>query len=344
MRLYNTPCISYIGLSSQSCYTEWNPMAVRSSAQSRNLARKQRDKWKAKRIFSIRAPRNPWQYKKIGETIGENEEFIKGRVFQTTQQEFDGDFTKMHVKLNFRIVEVVNQDAITEFVGHEHQNDHIRRQIRRYRGKVDAVVDVITNDGYLIRLKPLIVTEGRATSSMKKIMRKKATEIITIFASTCTYSNLQKAILGSEIENNMSNALSPITKIRSAVIAKSQLLKTGVVSSEGPTLDEIHAAEIKAEAELKARKEAALSSTEDEGPTILEAAEAMESISEKASDDNTTVENNGEKDGVSSASIVSDVETDYSSMTVAELKEVLKELGKPVSGKKADLIARIIGE
>ena len=28
-------------------------MAVRSSAQSRNLARKQRDKWKAKRIFSI---------------------------------------------------------------------------------------------------------------------------------------------------------------------------------------------------------------------------------------------------------------------------------------------------
>ena len=46
-------------------------MAVRSSAQSRNLARKQRDKWKAKRLYSIRAPRNPWQYKKIGETIGE---------------------------------------------------------------------------------------------------------------------------------------------------------------------------------------------------------------------------------------------------------------------------------
>ena len=69
-------------------------MAVRSSAQSRNLARKQRDKWKAKRIFSIRAPRNPWHYKKIGETIGENEQFIEGRIFQTTQQEFDGDFTK----------------------------------------------------------------------------------------------------------------------------------------------------------------------------------------------------------------------------------------------------------
>ena len=32
---------------------------------------------------------------------------------------------------------------------------------------------------------------------------------------------------------------------------------------------------------------------------------------------------------------------DYASMTVAELKELLKAAGKPVSGKKADLIARL---
>ncbi|MEE3134656.1 MAG: SAP domain-containing protein [Candidatus Thermoplasmatota archaeon] len=313
-------------------------MAVRSSAQSRNLARKQRDKWKAKRLYSIRAPRNPWQYKKIGETIGENDEFVAGRIFQTTQQEFDGDFTKMHVKLNFRIVEIVNQDAITEFVGHEHQNDHIRRQIRRYRGKVDAVVDVVTNDGYLVRLKPLVVTEGRVTSSMKKVMRRKVTEIITTFGSSCTYPALQKAILGSEIETSMNNALNPIAKIRSAVIAKSQLLKSGVVSSEGPTLDEIHAAEVKAEADLKARKEAAI--TED-APTILEAAEAMESISEKASDE-VVEESTDEKEGIVSESASEEV--DYSSMTVPQLKELLKEAGKPVSGKKSELIDRLNGE
>ena len=317
-------------------------MAVRSSAQSRNLARKQRDKWKAKRIFSIRAPRNPWHYKKIGETIGENEQFIEGRIFQTTQQEFDGDFTKMHVKLNFRIVEVVNQDAITEFVGHAHQNDHIRRQIRRYRGKVDAVIDVVTNDGYLVRLKPLIVTEGRATSSMKKVMRRTVTEIITTFGSSCTYPALQKAILGSDIETSMVKALNPIAKVRSAVIAKSQLLKTGVVSSEGPTLDEIHAAEIKAEAELKARKEA-VESGEEETSSILEAAEAMESISEKVSE-TSPEEISDEKEGITSTQEESEESIDFESMTVAQLKEFLKEAGKPVSGKKSDLIERLTGE
>ena len=33
--------------------------------------------------------------------------------------------------------------------------------------------------------------------------------------------------------------------------------------------------------------------------------------------------------------------SDYEDMTVAQLKELLKEAGLPVSGKKADLIARL---
>ena len=33
--------------------------------------------------------------------------------------------------------------------------------------------------------------------------------------------------------------------------------------------------------------------------------------------------------------------SEYENMTVAELKELLKDAGLPVSGKKADLIARL---
>ena len=43
----------------------------------------------------------------------------------------------------------------------------------------------------------------------------------------------------------------------------------------------------------------------------------------------------------SPAPAADDEGTDYDSMTVAELKELLKAAGKPVSGKKADLIARL---
>ena len=83
-------------------------MAKKLSAKARAAARKQRDKWKNKRWFTIRAPRHPWNFKRIGETIGETDEHIMGRVYEMTQQEFSGDFTKMHVILRFRVTEVVN--------------------------------------------------------------------------------------------------------------------------------------------------------------------------------------------------------------------------------------------
>ena len=170
-------------------------MAKKISVKARAAARKQRDKWKNKIWYTIRAPRTPWDFKKIGETLGESDEHILGRVYEMTQQEFNGDFTKMHVILRFRVHECVGQDALTPFIGHHHQTDHIRRQIRRYRGKVDDVVDVVSTDGYLVRLKPLIITQKRVQTSVKQAMRSKARDLIIAFASKATYSKIQTQIL-----------------------------------------------------------------------------------------------------------------------------------------------------
>ena len=76
-------------------HTELNDMAKKISAKARAAARKQRDKWKLKRWYTIRAPRHPWDFKRIGETLGESDEHIIGRVYEMTQQEFDGNFSKM---------------------------------------------------------------------------------------------------------------------------------------------------------------------------------------------------------------------------------------------------------
>ena len=137
-------------------------------ASSRAAARKQKDKWKAKRWYTIRAPRQPWHFKVIGETLGEEDELLIGRMYEITQQEVDGDFSKMHVKLKFRVTEIIGQDAITEFAGHEVLKDHVRRQVRRYRGKVDDVIDAITEDGYYVRIKPFLITQGRVKTSQKQ--------------------------------------------------------------------------------------------------------------------------------------------------------------------------------
>ena len=323
-------------------------MAVKKGMKARAAARKQRDKWKSKRWFTIRAPRHPWNFQRIGETLGESEEHIVGRVYKMTQQEFNGDFTKMHVLLHFRVTEILGQDALTMFIGHSHQSDHTRRQVRRYRGKIDSVVDIITKDGFLVRIKTMMITEKRIQTSVKAAIRAKAKEMIVGFGAKNVYAKLQSSLINGDLETELLNAVKPIYPMRTCVIRKSQLLQTGVVSDQGPTLDEIHADEQRQEAELKAKKAAALAAAEEETPsddaTILDAAEAMESISEKSVAVSESPDESSEE--ASDDESVSDDDDqaspqDFSSMTVAELKQLLKAAGKPVSGKKAELIERL---
>jgi small subunit ribosomal protein S3Ae len=335
-------------------------MAGRKNVKSRAAARKQKDKWKAKRWYNIRAPRFPWNYQQIGETLGEADENILGRIYEMTQQEFDGDFTKMHVKLRFRVTDVVGSDALTQFIGHQHQNDYTRRQIRRYRGKVDGVYDAVTTDGYLIRLKTLVITDRRIQTSIKQAIRAISKDVILGYAAKSTFAKLQKGMLGSELEEALKEALKPISRVRSAVVRKSQLMQEGVVVEDGPTLDEVHQEEQRATAEAKARKAAALvaamseedeeagededgkAGDESEEVDILTAAEALEST-EKGVAEETPEETPDEaaEEPVAEETTDSAADEDLTSLTVAELKALLKSAGKPVSGKKDELIARL---
>ena len=329
--------------------------AKKLSAKARVAARKQRDKWKNKRWFTIRAPRHPWNFKPIGETIGETDDHIMGRIYEMTQQEFSGDFTKMHVLLRFRVTEVVGQDALTTFVGHAHQSDHTRRQIRRYRGKIDDVVDVVTTDGYLVRLKPLMITERRCQTSVKQAMRAKSAEVIRACAAKSNYSKLQEAMLGGELETDIRNAVKSIYPCRNVVIRKSQLLQSGVVTEKGPTLDDIHAEEARQDAELKAKKAAALAEAGDEGTDeaapvegdLLAAAEAMESISEKekvakepVAEEPAAEEPAAEEPAPAKES--GDTEASLMKLKKDELVEKAKAAGVATSGTKADIVARLL--
>jgi len=118
------------------------------------------------------------------------------------------------------------------------------------------------------------------------------------------------------------------------MIRRSQMLQSGVTVDEGPTLDEIHAEE----------KAAAAAAVEE--VDVLAAAEASAELSEinespESSESDEEAESTVEEPEIVEDESDSEPSPDFASMTVAELKVLLKEAGKPVSGKKADLVARL---
>ena len=285
-------------------------------ASARAAARKQRDKWKAKRWYTIRAPRTPWSFRVIGETLAEEPSQLIGRNYEVIQNELDGDFSKMHVKVVFKVTDVLGNDAVTEFVGHELLKDHVRRQVRRDRGKIDDTIDVVTEDGFYVRFKPLMISRARIKSSQKQQMRTIARDIILTTGATSTWFKLQAATLDGTLESKIKEAVSKIQPVRTVVIRRTQLIQSGVLVEEGPTLDEIHAQEKEEQLEAKSLEE-------------------TEESSEELSDEDVVSEDVVESDSSENEEI------DYSSLTVSELKELLKAAGKPVSGKKAELIDRL---
>ncbi|MGB1486665.1 MAG: SAP domain-containing protein, partial [Candidatus Thalassarchaeaceae archaeon] len=172
----------------------------------------------------------------------------------------------------------------------------------------------VTEDGYYIRFKPLMISRARIKSSQKQQMRAIARDIILTTGATSTWFKLQTATLDGTLENKIKEAVSKIQPVRTVVIRRTQLIQSGVLIEEGPTLDEIHAQE-KEEMEEKSLE------------LVSEEIDEVEIDSEEESESNSLESENDE--------------VDYSSLTVSELKELLKAAGKPVSGKKADLIDRL---
>ena len=302
-------------------------------AAARAAARKQRDKWKSKRWYTIRAPRHPWAFKVIGETIAEDEAMLIGRNYEILQNELDGDFSKMHVKVQFRITGVVGGDALTEYIGHEMLKDHIRRQVRRDRGKVDDTVDIVTEDGFYVRIKPLLISRNRIKGSQKQEMRTLAREVILKTGATTTWIDLQKSTLDGTLEAKIREEVSKIQPVRGVMIRRTQLIQTGVVTQDGPTLEEIQNQE-------EAEKEAATEfEAEDSEPAEEGEPSEQEEESEAEAEEDATVPESVEEDAAEPEAVSDEV--DYSSMTVAQLKDLLREAGKTVSGKKAELIERL---
>ena len=242
-----------------------------------------------------------------------------GRNYEIMQNELDGDFSKMHVKIKFRVSDVLGSDAITEFIGHQMMQDHVRRQVRRDRGKIDDTVDVVTEDGFYARFKPLILTRERVKSSQKNEIRSVARNTILKFGASSTWVSMQKSVMDGELDALIKEEASKISPIRMVMIRRTQLIQSGVVTNDGPTLEEIIAEE-------EATKESTAELEDGEDNT-----EHQDMIEDEINESESEMELED-----------SDEEIDYESMTVAELKVILKEAGKPVSGKKADLISRIM--
>ena len=195
-------------------------------AKAAGGGRKVRDKWKAKEWYKIHAPRM-FNEAEIGETPSADPEYVIGRTVEVTVQDLTGDFSKMHIKLRFKVSSVDGHDAKTEFIGHDLTSDYVRRLTRRKKTKTDHVVDIVTKDGFSYRIKTMAIADKRIQSSQEDAMRRVIGETLVAMGQEQTLSQMVKAIVSGDLAKDLARACRIIIPIKSFEIRKAEFMAAG---------------------------------------------------------------------------------------------------------------------
>jgi small subunit ribosomal protein S3Ae len=170
---------------------------------------------------------------------GETEKLI-GRTIDATLYDVTGDFSHQYLKMYFQINEVDGKTAHTIFKGHEYSRDYLRSLVRRRTTKVDGLFNVITKDGYNLRVAISAFTLSRVKTSQEKVMRTIMTRIIKEKAAALTMDQFAQEMVLGKIASDIYNEAKKIAPLRHVGVRGSKLVKQ-IAQAKPPTAE--HSAE-----------------------------------------------------------------------------------------------------
>lgn len=185
---------------------------------------KGRGSWREKEWYDILAPQM-FGSVKVGETLASDPEKVKGRIIETTLGDLIDDFSKSHIKIRFKVKEVEDHEAKTEFVGHDMSREYIRSQVRRRATKVDSIVDVTTADGRKLRITSIAVTLNRVKTPQRRAINKEVEEYIKKRASKYEFDQLAQQMVLEKLASEIYQQIKDICPIRRVEVRKSKVLE-----------------------------------------------------------------------------------------------------------------------
>jgi small subunit ribosomal protein S3Ae len=194
------------------------------SSKSRQAAARTRDKWREKTWYQILAPEY-FDSKDIGNSPSGSPEQLVGRTVQPTLYDITGNFDQIHVKLKFKVMEVIGQQAKTVFHGHEWSSDYLRGLVRRGTSRIDWIGPILTKDDYLMRISVIVFTTTRAKTSQEHSVRKAVERVIRAHAKRHVFDELVTKVVLGELATEVREEVKGILPIRECEIRKSKVLK-----------------------------------------------------------------------------------------------------------------------
>jgi len=211
--------------------------------------------------------------------IGESTVFapasLLGKVTSVNLMVLTNDVKKQNINVRFRVNEVKDNTGYTELISYEMIPAHVKRIVRRANDKLDDSFLAETQDGKIIRIKPLLITRTETKGSVLATLAKKSRAFVIQYVKKVSYEQLISDIIISKLQSEMYKFLKKVYPLRVAEIRALVLqpkLKKGEVpeikaeAEPEPKKEEHEAAEEKEEENEEEKKEEAAEEKEEEQP------------------------------------------------------------------------------
>ncbi|MDT8781863.1 MAG: 30S ribosomal protein S3ae [Candidatus Bathyarchaeota archaeon] len=182
-----------------------------------------RDKWRGKSWYMVIAP-SFFGNIELGSIPAQEEQMLIGRVVEATLYDITGDFSHHYLKMFFQINSMEGKTARTLFKGHEYSRDYLRSLVRRRTTKVDGLFNLITKDGYKLRISVSALTLSRIKTSQEKIIREMMQKIIKDKAKALTLDQFVQEMVLGKIASDIYNQAKLVAPLRHVGIRKSKLI------------------------------------------------------------------------------------------------------------------------
>ena len=187
---------------------------------------KVKDKWREKKWITVLAP-DSFNNVKVAYVPITDDENAVGRVIDLTL--FDilkGDQSQHQYKIFFQIDKVQGDRATTIFKKFEYAKEFLRSMVRRGSSKINFIIDAKTKDGFIFRLKVIILTHRQLNTSRKRALRLLARDIIEKTVPQMNIDEFVQATCYGKINSDIMAAAKKLIRIRHVGLEKVKLVRT----------------------------------------------------------------------------------------------------------------------
>lgn len=194
-----------------------------------------------KTIYTIYSPEY-FGYKEIGTTWAQSPEQVIGRTIWVSLYTLTGDFSQQHLLIRFKIVRVKDAVAETVFYGHEYGREFVRSLVRRGTSRIDLITNLVTKDGFRLRVQTTAFTYNRIGrhSWKAKTIRKIMKSVLEKAASELALSQLSQEMVLGKTASDIYQEAKKVTALRHVGVTKSKVLQIPdwVYGEEKPPAEE----------------------------------------------------------------------------------------------------------